>query len=236
MFITILGIATIAAAILSIGFGLGHLAAQPTLNRVYRELADAAWQLAHDPLTGLFNRTGLQAVYSGFAAAPEPQPLIVMLLDLDGFKEINDTYGHDGGDTLLLEVADRVGLIAEINGGAAARLSGDEFVILLPVRDQEIPRVADEFVSAVGQPVQVDTDNGPVATAVKASLGVAVIDSTDHLEDVALNRADTAMYHAKHQGGNRHIIYAPGMTMPDRERRRGPRPRDLRHNRPGVTA
>jgi diguanylate cyclase (GGDEF)-like protein len=235
VFITILGIATIAAAILSIGFWLGHLAARPTLNRVHRELADAAWQLAHDPLTGLFNRTGLRAVYTGFAAAPEPQPLIVMLLDLDGFKEINDTYGHDGGDTLLMEVADRVGLIAEINGGAAARQSGDEFVILLPVRDQETARVADEFVSTVGKPVQVDTVDGPVATAVKASLGVAVIDSTDHL-DVALHRADTAMYHAKHQGGNRHIIYAPSMTMPDRQRRRGPRPRDLRHTRPGVTA
>ncbi|MDG6108804.1 GGDEF domain-containing protein [Dactylosporangium aurantiacum] len=235
MFITILVIATIAAAILSIGFGLGRLAARPALNRVYRELADAAWQLAHDPLTGLFNRTGLHAVYSGFAA-PEPQPLIVMLLDLDGFKAVNDTYGHDGGDTLLMEVADRISSISEINGGAAARLSGDEFVILLPVGDQQIASLADAFVSAVGRPVQVDTNSGPVATAVTASIGVAVIESTDHLEDVALHRADTAMYHAKHQGGNRHIIYAPGMTMPDRQHRRGARPRDVRHNRPGVTA
>ncbi|WP_327002714.1 GGDEF domain-containing protein [Dactylosporangium sp. NBC_01737] len=236
MFTTILVIATIAAAILSIGFGLGNLAARPTLNRMYRELADAAWQLAHDPLTGLFNRTGLRAVYSGFAAATEPQPLIVMLLDLDGFKEVNDTYGHDGGDTLLMEVADRIGLIAEINGGAAARLSGDEFVIVLPVRDQQLASLADGFVSAIGRPVQLDVANGPVPTAVKASLGVAVIDSTDHLEDVALHRADTAMYHAKHQGGNRHITYAPGMSMPDRARRHGPRPRDLRHTHPGATA
>ncbi|GIG02076.1 GGDEF domain-containing protein [Catellatospora citrea] len=239
MFTTILVIATICAALTfaagaCVGFGLGCLAAWSTVAQLRAELVDAVWQLAHDPLTGLLNRTGLHSVHA--AATGQPQPIIVMLLDLDGFKEVNDAYGHGTGDDLLIETADRLARLADANGGSAARLSGDEYAAILPVRDQAITDLADRFTNALAEPVKVDTDTGPVMVAVTASIGIAIVGNTEPLEDTALHQADTAMYHAKNQGGNRHILYTPGMTMPDRQHRRGSRLRDLRHSRRAVGA
>ncbi|MEU5943463.1 GGDEF domain-containing protein [Micromonospora sp. NPDC047548] len=235
MFTTLLVIATIVAATLGAGVGyrLAYLAARSTTNRLRAELADAAWQLTHDPLTGLLNRTGLRTVHTAIAASGEPQPIIVMLIDLDQFKEVNDTHGHDAGDDLLMEVADRLGQLADAHGGSIARLSGDEFAAILPVRHHGITALADLFNTVVAAPVEVHADSGPVTVTVTASLGIATVASTDPVQDVALHLADTAMYHAKHQGGDRHILYVPGMTMPDRTPRRGPRLRDLRRDQRG---
>jgi diguanylate cyclase (GGDEF)-like protein len=123
-------------------------------------------------------------------------------------------------------------------GGTAARLSGDEFAVMLPVREHnhDHGRVADFYTTTIAAPVELTSSDGPVKVTVTASIGVAIAETTDPLDDVALRRADTAMYHAKHHGGNRHVIYEPGMTMPDSEPRRGPRLRDLRQQHPGVSA
>ncbi|KAB1116865.1 GGDEF domain-containing protein [Micromonospora aurantiaca] len=195
-------------------------------------LADAAWQLTHDPLTGLLNRTGLRTVHTTIALG-QPQPIIVMLIDLDQFKEVNDTHGHDAGDNLLTQIADRLAQLAHTYGGTVARLSGDEFAAILPVRDHSISRLADLLTTVIAAPAEVHVDSGPVTVTVTASVGVAIVASTDPMEDVALHHADTAMYHAKHQGGDQHNLYTPGMTMPGREHRRGPRPRDLRRDQGG---
>ncbi|MBO4209791.1 GGDEF domain-containing protein [Micromonospora echinofusca] len=239
MFTTLLVIATTAlAAVLGavVGFGLGHLAVRPTLRRLRTELADAARQLTHDPLTGLLNRTGLRAVHTTIAASGDPQPIIVILIDLDHFKQVNDTYSHDAGDDLLTQTADRLGRLAATYGGSVARLSGDEFAAILPVRHHGITDIADRFTTAIAEPVHIDTDHGPTTVTVTASLGIAVADSTEPLEDVALHRADIAMYHAKRHGGDRHVLQLPGMTMPDREHRRGPRLRDLHRDQRGSAA
>ncbi|MDG4813919.1 GGDEF domain-containing protein, partial [Micromonospora sp. WMMD956] len=123
MFTTLLAIATIVAAIL--GAGVGYLAARPTITRLRAELADAAWQLTHDPLTGLLNRTGLRTIHTAVGASSPPQRLVVMLIDLDRFKEVNDTHGHDAGDDLLVEIADRLAQAVHTYGGTVARLAGD---------------------------------------------------------------------------------------------------------------
>ncbi|MFI5489219.1 GGDEF domain-containing protein [Micromonospora echinaurantiaca] len=222
-------IATIVAV--TLGAAGGYLATRPTINRLRAALADAAWQLTHDPLTGLLNRTGLRTVHTAMAASGGPQRIIVMLIDLDQFKEVNDTYGHDAGDDLLMEVADRLGQLADAYGGSVARLSGDEFAAILPIRGHGISRLADLFTTVIAAPVKVQADSGPVT--VTASVGIASVASTDSLGEFALHRADIAMYHAKQQGGDRHVLYAPGMTMPDRKRRRGPRLRDLRRDQRG---
>ncbi|WP_309227105.1 GGDEF domain-containing protein [Micromonospora thermarum] len=227
---TLLVIATVAAMFGAAG---GYLAARPTINRLRAALADAAWQLTHDPLTGLLNRAGLRTVHTAIAASGGPQPNIVMLIDLDQFKEVNDTHGHDAGDDLLMEVADRLGQLADAYGASVARLSGDEFAAILPIRGHGISRLADLFTTVIAAPVTVQADSGPVTVTVTASVGIASVASTDSLEDVALHRADIAMYHAKQQGGDRHVLYTPGMTMPDRKRRRGPRLRDLRRDQRG---
>ncbi|MFY1703023.1 diguanylate cyclase domain-containing protein [Micromonospora sp. WMMA1923] len=231
MFTTLLVIATVVAAIL--GATVGYLATRPTTERLRGELADASWQLAHDPLTGLLNRTGLHAVHTAITATGGPQPIIVMLVDLDQFKQVNDTHGHDAGDDLLTDIANRLTHTASTYGGVVARLSGDEFTILLPVHTHPIDAIAHRISQTIATPVQVQADTGPVPVTVTASIGVARVASTDPLESTALHRADVAMYHAKHQGRGRHVIYTPGMTMPDRRRRRGLRLRDLRRQQRG---
>ena len=218
----------------AVAFLLGWLTARPLIRRLRAELADAAWWLGHDPLTGMLNRVGFYAAHT--AVASTPQPVVILLIDLDDFKHVNDTHGHDTGDDLLIEIGDRISEVADMFGGTAARLSGDEFAVLLPVREHGHARTADLFLDAIAQPVQLATDDATVTVTVTASIGVSIAESSDPLDDVALRRADVAMYHAKHAGGNRYTVYEPGMTMPTSEHRRGPRLRDLRQQHRGVTA
>ncbi|MEU0150609.1 GGDEF domain-containing protein [Micromonospora fulviviridis] len=240
MFITILVAAIIYTAVTllagaCVGFGVGYLAARPAVAQLRDELADAAWQLAHDPLTGLYNRRGLRTAYAAFAATFPGQPVVAILLDLDGFKEINDDHGHDVGDEVLIEIAERLAHVATTYGGEMARHSGDEFAGIFPVREHGIRQIADALLAAVATSIDVQAATGPAAVALSASIGVAVVDSNDPLEDVALHRADIAMFHAKRGGRNQHVLYTPGMTMPPSEARRGLRLRDL-HQQRGVTA
>jgi len=217
-----------------VAFLLGRLTARPLIRRLRQALADAAWWLSHDQLTGMLNRTGFYAAHTALTSSP--QPVVILLIDLDCFKPVNDTHGHDTGDNLLVEIGDRISEAAETLGGTAARLSGDEFAVLLPVRDHDHARTAALFLNAIAQPVQLATDDTPATVTITASIGMTVAETSDPIDEVALRRADIAMYHAKHAGGNRYTVYEPGMTMPTSEPRRGPRLRDLRQQRRGLTA
>ncbi|MBB2940534.1 diguanylate cyclase (GGDEF)-like protein [Actinoplanes lutulentus] len=232
MFITHLVIATILAA--TTGAGMAYVAARSTVNRLRAELDEAHWQLSHDPLTGLSNRAGLRDAHRAVATG-RPHPVTIMLIDLDSFKTINDIRGHDAGDAVLEEIATRIESLAELYDGCSARLSGDEFAVILD-HDYKVAKAAELFVSILGFAMDIRTGEGTLTVAVAASIGVAVVSSTDPLDTVALHRADTAMYHAKKQGGNRHVLYTPGMTMPDGPPRRGPRPRDLHDRNTGPAA
>ncbi|WBB69116.1 GGDEF domain-containing protein [Micromonospora sp. WMMD812] len=230
MFTTLTLIASTAAALVLAGWGC-YLAA--VLRRVRAALADALRCLARDPLTGLLNRAGLRAAHTAIAA---PQPILVALIDLDEFKTVNDTHGHDIGDALLIEIADRIDEAAALHGGVAARLAGDEYAALLPVRGSDLARIAETFVVVIAEPLQLTVGGDVVKVDATASVGIAVVDSSDGLEDVALHRADIAMYHAKRRGGNRHAIYEPGMAMPPTRLRQGPRVRDRRQLNDEATA
>jgi diguanylate cyclase len=238
VFTTLLVIATIHTAVTLtagayVGFGLGYLTGWPTIAQLRAELAEAGWQLAHDPLTGLYNRRGLLAAHTTLASAPV-QPIIAVLLDLDGFKQINDNYGHDAGDDLLRQIADRLAPLTAAYGGHVARHSGDEYAAILPIR-HGVFAIGEQLKTAISTPVQLHGQDGPETLVVTASIGIAIADSTEPLQ-AALHRADTAMYHAKHQGGNRHILHTPGMTMPDRKGRHGSRLRDLHTGHRQVSA
>ncbi|MGR6318886.1 GGDEF domain-containing protein [Micromonospora soli] len=211
-----------------VAFTLGGLTMWPFARRLRSRLTDAIWQLEHDPVTGMLNRAGLLAVHSILAKAAASQPVVVVLIDLDDFKPVNDTHGHDRGDDVLAAIGGRIADIAALHGGTAARLSGDEFAALLPVRTADLARLADTFVALIAQPVELTTDGAPGLLTVTASVGIALAEGTDPFEEVALRRADIAMYHAKHQGRNRHAVYEPGMAMPAAGDRRGPRLRDRR--------
>ncbi len=214
----------IMIATASVAFTLGGLTMWPFIRRLDNQLADALWQLEHDPVTGLLNRAGLIAAHAALAETDTPGPIIVVLIDLDDFKPVNDTHGHNRGDEVLVEIGNRIHDIATLHGGTAARLSGDEYAALLPVRTDDLARIADMFVALIAQPVELTADSNPVT--VTASVGLALAEATDPIEEVALRRADIAMYHAKHHGRNRYAVYEPGMGMPAARDRRGPRLRD----------
>jgi diguanylate cyclase (GGDEF)-like protein len=166
------------------------------LARLRRELADAWYAADHDPLTGLLNRRGFYERAARMLAGPDGQAVSVMLLDLDGFKLVNDAYGHRVGDRVLVTMTAR--LVAHLyDGWLCARLGGDEFAVLNVAADTRAPLAARAAVLAEvlaapvrvdRQPVEVGAAIGTVSAVTPASLGVL------------LGRADAAMYRAKHTG------------------------------------
>jgi len=168
-------------------------------------------QALHDALTGLPNRTLLQdrlqqalrAAGRGTLPATTP-PLTLLLLDLDRFKEVNDTLGHHHGDLLLRQVAER--LCATLrDSDTIARLGGDEFAVLLPATDEVGARAAaDKVVAALALPFDLEA----VSVHVGASVGIAL--APDHGQDVdtLLRHADVAMYVAKRTGESS-AVYTP---------------------------
>jgi diguanylate cyclase len=211
---------------------LGRLTARPTIRRLRAQLTDATWRAQHDPLTGLLNRAGLTAAYGTWQQTS--QPLILVMVDLDDFKSINDTHGHETGDKILATVGNRIEETADLYGGLAARLSGDEFVALLPVRHGEVARPVEAIVNVLAAAVTVDTDGTAVTLEPSGRAGSCRGEHSDPLT-VLLRRADIALYHAKHNGSP-YVLYEPGLTMPiPQPRRRGTRLRDCRRHR-GASA
>ncbi|MFI7221252.1 GGDEF domain-containing protein [Micromonospora maritima] len=215
-----------------VAYTLGRLTAWPTIHRLRHQLADTHRSMLHDPLTGMLNRAGLHAAHAALAEQAPAQPITVALIDLDDFKHINDTHGHDLGDDLLIAIGDRITDLAALHGGGAARLAGDEYAVLLPTHAGDPDRIADALATIIAAPVAL----GANKHSVTASIGLALVEATDPLTDVALHRADVAMYHAKRNGRNRHATYQPGMTMPPAPHRRGPRLRDRRRPIDGAPA
>jgi diguanylate cyclase (GGDEF)-like protein len=157
----------------------------------------------HDALTGLLNRRAFESEVDAALTEARLAELCtaVVFIDLDGFKPINDTFGHAVGDDVLRAVAQRI-TSAVRTSDRAARLGGDEFVVLIsPFRDPEIAEVtADRILRALSAPVVIGDRSIPLA----ASVGVAVADAPLAGSHASLiEQADRAMYASKQQGGNR---------------------------------
>jgi diguanylate cyclase (GGDEF)-like protein len=164
-------------------------------------------QALTDPLTGLANRSLLhdrleQALR---VAARERHVMALLLIDLDRFKEVNDTLGHHWGDRLLKEVSARL-RSAVRPSDTVARLGGDEFAVILPAVGDlaSATRLAAKLQAAVEQPVTLD---GQLAD-VRGSIGVALYPEHGQAAEALLRRADVAMYVAKQAGGGI-AVYAP---------------------------
>ena len=165
--------------------------------------------IAHyDALTQLPNRILLaDRLHIGLAQARRTGDLMaVCYLDLDGFKPVNDTYGHEAGDKILVEVASRLTLGIRA-GDTVARLGGDEFVLLLSgIQDvQECQLALDRLLRLLGKPYAI----GDAEIRLSASIGVALfpLDETD--PDTLLRHADQSMYAAKESGRNRYHLFDP---------------------------
>jgi diguanylate cyclase (GGDEF)-like protein len=160
----------------------------------------------HDALTGLDNRTSLTPALEKAVERTRRRGsrLAGLFLDLDGFKEINDLYGHDAGDRLLVEVAARLrGTLR--SSDPVARLGGDEFfVVLEDVNDRApVERVAQKLLASVQRPYEL----GGATAAVTMSIGISVF--PDDAPDAAslIKHADAAMYSAKQAGKNAYRFF-----------------------------
>jgi diguanylate cyclase (GGDEF)-like protein len=167
--------------------------------RLHDQARQREYEALHDPLTGLPNR----ALFGDSLArqlAGEHDDLAIALMDLDGFKEINDTLGHQAGDHVLVEIAHRLGVTVP-DHVVAARLGGDEFALLTRAgtgRD-EMERLCKRVRDAIAAPMQVEH----LSVNMGVSIGVAIAPSDGSDAETLLRRADVAMYAAKagHQNG-----------------------------------
>jgi diguanylate cyclase (GGDEF)-like protein len=173
-----------------------------------------AFQATHDPLTDLPNRAqAMRTLHAALSRAQRSGELIaVMFIDLDAFKSVNDTHGHQAGDKVLRTVADRLRANSRA-GDVAARLGGDEFVVVLEPVDRETSAVAvaQRIIEAVSLPIDVGDGN---EVRVGASVGITfnLDSSTD--ADAVLNEADQAVYRAKNSGRGHVVVFGktPGST------------------------
>jgi diguanylate cyclase (GGDEF)-like protein len=173
------------------------------IHRLRSEAATNEYQSLHDALTDLPNRTffdrALNQTLDGHAA------VAVLLLDLDRFKEVNDTLGHHNGDLLLQEVGVRLRAVLRRND-TVARLGGDEFAVL--VTDLVDPDAAVHVAAAVRAVLERPMSLGEVEVSVGASVGIAIAPQHGTTAEVVMQRADVAMYQAK-EAGSGVALYDP---------------------------
>ena len=166
---------------------------------------ELAYKSLHDPLTGLPNRRLLMERLEHALLSRRGLGTCVLFVDVDDFKTIDDRFGHDIGDLVLRVIADR--LIEEVRpGDTVARLSGDEFVVVLEdATDENAPDVvAIRLLDALAQPLEVREHR----LALTVSIGTAVVESSATSADDLLRNADFAMYAAKQDGRARYRRYA----------------------------
>lgn len=155
----------------------------------------------HDPLTGLANRALFndRLEHGLMQAGRHDRTLAVMFIDLDGFKAINDTHGHEAGDSVLTTIADR--LKATTRGDdTVSRHGGDEFLYMLAEVSAEhnnIAKIAEKLVLAIQEPCSISTRDLNIAVSVKGSIGISIFPKDGISAKALVEAADRAMYRAK---------------------------------------
>ncbi|TJY41845.1 EAL domain-containing protein [Cohnella pontilimi] len=171
----------------------------------------------HDALTGLPNRVLFQERLEKALERVQRRPgkLAVFMIDLDRFKFVNDTLGHQAGDKLLQQVADRLRVVVA-EKGTIARLGGDEFIVLLPRlnREEEATELAASLLRNLDRPFELEGQQIYVA----ASVGTSLYPDHGADSDTLIRYADLAMYHAKENGGNGLELYMPSLGSRNDER------------------
>lgn len=165
----------------------------------------------YDHLTGLVNRSLFRdrLVQAMARSKRMQQPIGLMLLDLDRFKAVNDTFGHDMGDELLKAVSERLKTcVREVD--TVARMGGDEFTIILEgvTSDQNILVVAKRITESIATPFELQDHH----ISIGVSIGITIYPQDDHPIDELLKHADTAMYRAKQQGGSAFHLHEVATT------------------------
>jgi len=186
---------------------------------IYKKAEVRAQHLAvTDPLTNLYNRRAVKekTIELSSRASRRGKTIAFLMLDLDGFKKVNDLYGHDSGDHLLREVADRMRDICPPSS-ILSRLGGDEFgvcVVFEPEYQETIDRLAEDLIETLAQPVTIDGTSHNIT----ASIGVSRPDFDCDSIDMLIRRADIALYAAKKNGKNGYNWFEGGMEVELRTR------------------
>ncbi|WP_320195089.1 bifunctional diguanylate cyclase/phosphodiesterase [Agrobacterium rosae] len=200
-----------AANAISLLFFLALIAiGTAALRKLKSDEASARRELLSDRLTGLYNRPGLfQGLKKCLLRSGEDNSYVNLIyLDLDGFKEINDSFGHGAGDLLIKGVAAALKVLVA-DGTLLARLGGDEFAIVLQGPDARIEsrKLCDDILTLFSEPFMI----GDRVAAIGCSIGTAVSKGGDIDGEELLRRADMAMYEAKESGRGRYMAYEPHM-------------------------
>ena len=184
-----------------------------------RRSAENASRLAHyDSLTGLANRHQMSQTLEKILGARniEHRHCAVLLLDLDRFKQVNDTLGHPAGDALLKQVAQRLERTVD-NKGRVGRLGGDEFEVILPGRNalDDLAELARRIIESLTHPYSIDGHR----VVIGVSVGIALAPENGSTSEEVIRNADLALYAAKDAGRGRHHFYAKDLHSEAQERR-----------------
>jgi diguanylate cyclase (GGDEF)-like protein len=177
------------------------------LAEVNRQTRSLAFQARHDDLTGLPNRAHLLETVHGRISAGEAKAFSLLFIDLDRFKLINDSLGHQMGDRLLRKLSE---VLCERlpKGSHLYRMGGDEFILLVEGDKRAACDEADRVLIACTLPLEVDA----VRLQVTASIGISLYPEHGRDLDTLIKHADTAMYRAKAHGKNRYVVYTEEYT------------------------
>jgi diguanylate cyclase (GGDEF)-like protein len=188
-------------ALVVVGAGVGRL--QDLSEKVEEQARELEHRASHDPLTDLPNRTLFVERLERALLRADPGNVAVLFLDLDDFKKMNDSLGHEMGDRLLMAAAGRIRGCLDV-GDTVGRLGGDEFAVLLENIDnlEYTERVAQRILQRFGEPFDLDGRGASVTV----SIGVALGSAPDDQPGALLNRADLAMYRAKERGKTRYEV------------------------------
>jgi diguanylate cyclase (GGDEF)-like protein/PAS domain S-box-containing protein len=197
-----------------LGFrGSGH-----DLTEKKRSQEDASRLAHYDSLTSLANRFQMSQTLEKILMAQreEQRACAVMLLDLDRFKQVNDTMGHPAGDALLTQVAQRLERTVD-KAGRVGRLGGDEFQVIIPgaLRREELADLATRIIENLSHPYSIEG----MSAVIGASIGIARSPDDGVTSEALIRNADLALYAAKDGGRGRHHFYAPDLHTDAEERR-----------------
>lgn len=163
-------------------------------------------QAMHDSLTGLASRQLFLRDLDDVLADPIGEPVALLFIDLDRFKQVNDTLGHIAGDLVLATAARRIGTVLH-PGDLAARLGGDEFAVLLRNADPtDATEVADRLIDTLNEPIT--TPEGQAEIGASVGIATTTTGTGDPSPHDLLRRADVAMYEAKRSGRNHTVLFA----------------------------